>query len=135
MSKGRYVYFQPNEKDIKDQYGDCQIRALCKALDITWVEAFDLTVPICREVQTYTIFGGSCNIGKGNLAKLGFQYVGISNKKGSVRPTVDEFAKSHPSGRYICKVASHVVAVVDGKYYDTWDCGYKSLYGYYLKVD
>lgn len=27
-----------------------------------------------------------------------------------------------------------MVAVVDGKYYDTWDSGYKSLYGYFEKV-
>lgn len=64
-------------------------------------------------------------------AALGLTYNPISNKKGSKRPTVKEFAKSHPTGRYIVKVAHHVVAVVDGVYYDTWDSGYKSLYGYY----
>lgn len=93
-----------------------------------------MTIPICREVQTYTIFGGTCDIGKTNLAKLGFEYHGISNKLGSSRPTVNDFAKTHPHGSYICKVAHHVVAVVDGKYYDTWDCGYKSLYGYYERI-
>ena len=41
--------------------------------------------------------------------------------------------KDHPTGRYIVTVAHHVVAVVDGKYYDTWDSGEKSLYGYYEK--
>lgn len=34
---------------------------------------------------------------------------------------------------YLLKVANHVVAVVDGRYYDTWDSGYKSLYGHYEK--
>ena len=131
----RYVYFQPNKKDIKDRYGDCQIRALCKALDLSWVEAFDLTIPICREVQTYTIFGGTCDIGKDNLEKLGFRYVGVSNKKGTRRPTVDSFAKDHPAGRFICKVAHHVVAVVDGKYFDTWDSGSCSMYGWYELIN
>ena len=130
----RYVYFQPNAKDLKDEYGDCQVRALSKALNISWVEAFDLTIPICREMQTYTIFGGSCTIGKDNLRKLGFNYCGISNKRGSKRPTVDSFAKDHPTGTYIAKVAHHVVAIVDGKYYDTWDSGQKSMYGYYEKI-
>ena len=50
------------------------------------------------------------------------------------RPTVDEFAKDHPNGTYICKVAHHVVAVVDGEYYDTWDSGWRSMYGYYEKM-
>lgn len=59
---------------------------------------------------------------------MGFTYYGISNKKGSKRPTVDGFAKEH-KGTYLLKVANHVVAV-DGIYYDS---GYKSLYGYYEK--
>jgi len=134
MSKKRYVYYQPNEKDLKDKYGDCQVRALSKALGISWLEAFDLTIPICREVQTYTIFGGSCDIGKHNLAKLGFEYHGVSNKRGAKRPTVDSFAKEHPEGSFILKVAHHVVACVGGKYYDTWDCGDCCLYGYYEKT-
>lgn len=127
----RFMYYQPNDKDLKDKVGDCQIRAFCKVLGLTWLEAFDLTIPICRELQTYTIF--DCDLTKTNAAmkKLGFTYTGISNKKGTTRPTVDSFAKAHPTGRYIVKVAHHVVAVVDGKYYDTWDSGHKSLYGYY----
>lgn len=127
-----YRYFQPNKKDLKDKACDCQIRALCKALDITWLEAFDLTIPICREIQNYTIFG-SADVKRVNesLKRLGFEYTGVSNVKGSKRPTVAEFARSHKTGRYILRVANHVVACVDGVYYDTWDCGYKSVYGYY----
>lgn len=127
-----YQYFQPNKKDLKDKQSDCQIRALCKALDITWLEAFDLTIPICREIQSYTIFGGS-DVKRVNesLKRLGFEYTGISNAKGTKRPTVKEFAKTHKTGRYILRVSNHVVAVVDGVYYDTWDCGYKSVYGVY----
>lgn len=131
MGKGRFCYYQPNKKDLKDKVGDCQIRALSKVLSLSWVEAFDLTIPICRELQTYTIF--DCDLAKTKEAmeKLGFKYTGISNKKGTKRPTIDEFAKDHPSGKYVVTVAHHVVAIVDGKYYDTWDSGYKSMYGYY----
>lgn len=129
----RFVYFQPNKKDLKDNVGDCQIRALCKALDLSWVEAFDLTVPICRELQTYTIFDGAHDKTVEAMKSIGFDYTGVSNKKGTSRPTVDSFAKEHKKGTYIVKVSHHVVAVVDGKYYDTWDSGYKSMYGYYTK--
>jgi hypothetical protein len=86
-------------------------------------------------MQTYTIFDSELNKTKEAMAKLGFEYTGISNKKGSKRPTVKSFAMSHPKGKYIVSVAHHVVAVVDGMYYDTWDSGYKSLYGYYTKVE
>lgn len=134
MKYGRFVYYQPNKLDVKDKAGDCQIRAFCKVLNMSWVEAFDLTTPICRELQTYTIFDGDLQKTKAAMKKLGFEYTGISNKKGSKRPTVDSFAKDHPEGSFIVTVANHVVAVVDGKYYDTWDSGYKSLYGYFEKV-
>ena len=134
MKNQYYCYYQPNHKDLKDKFGDCQVRALSKALNISWLEAFDLTIPICREVQSYTIFGADLETKKESLAKLGFTYTGISNAKGAKRPTVKDFAKAHPTGSYICKVAHHVVAVVDGKYYDTWDSGYKSLYGYYTRI-
>lgn len=47
----RYRYFQPNEKDSKDEYGDCQIRAIAKAFGINWKSAFDVVVRACLEIQ------------------------------------------------------------------------------------
>lgn len=129
----RYVYYQPNKKDLKDRYGDCTIRALSKALNCTWLEAFDKMIPLCREYQVSNVFDAPSIIEREIIGRLGFNYVGVSNKKGSKRPTVDSFAKDHPEGIFILNVANHEVACVNGKYYDTWDCGYKSLYGYYEK--
>lgn len=134
MSKGRYVYYQPNQKSIKDDYGDCTIRALSKALNCTWLEAFDAQIPICRREQVSNIFSAPARVRKKLLTELGFSYTGISNKRGSKRPTVASFAEEHKTGTYILNVANHVVACVDGKYYDTWDCGWCSLYGYFEKV-
>ena len=133
MSKRRYVYYQPNKKDLKDEFGDCTIRALTKALNVTWLEAFDMTIPICREYQVTNMFAAPAYIERQMIERLGFKYYGVSNKKGSKRPTVDSFAKDHPEGVYILNVANHEVACVDGKYYDTWDCGARSLYGFYEK--
>ena len=134
MNYGRFVYYQPNKKDLKDKVGDCQIRALSKALNKTWVETFDIITPICRDLQVMDIF--SCDLKKTKEAMdtLGFAYTGVSNKKGTKRPTVDSFAKEHKAGTYIVTVAHHVVAVVDGKYYDTWDSGRCYLYGYYTML-
>ena len=68
------------------------------------------------------------------LSELGFEYTGVSNKRGTKRPTVSSFAKEHKTGTYIINVANHVVAVVDGIYYDTWDSGDCSVYGYFKKL-
>lgn len=131
MASRNYKYYQPNDKDLKDKYGDCVMRALTKVLNKSWLEVFDAINPISREIQCpfntkecYEEF----------LKRNGFVYHGISNKKGSKRPTVDRFAKDHTYGIYYLNVANHCVAVVDGIYYDTWDSGYKSLYGYWEKV-
>lgn len=133
MNYGRFVYYQPNELDLKDKYGDCTVRALSKALGVTWAEAFEAMIPICRREQTTNIFNVPAKKRADLLNELGFTYTGISNKRGTKRPCVDSFAKAHPKGTYIVTVAHHVVAVVDGKYYDTWDSGDCSLYGYYTK--
>lgn len=126
-----YVYYQPNDKDLKDKVGDCQIRALSKALNLSWLEVFDIVMPICREMQTSSIFDCDLNKTKDAMNQLGFDYQGISNKKGSKRPTVEQFSKEHKNGKYVLSVANHVVGCVDGKYYDTWDSGDCCLYGYY----
>lgn len=129
MSK-HYKYFQPNDKDKKDDYSDCVIRALCKVMNKTWLEAFDELLPIARDIQ--------CNPNskpcyKRYLEEHGFEYVGISNKKGSKRPTVESFTKEHKEGTYFLSVANHVVASVEGYFYDTWDSGDCCLYGYWKK--
>lgn len=125
-----YQYYQPNDKDLKDNYGDCVIRALTKVTGLGWMEVFTDMLSICTQYQAlhnnqvvYTEY----------LKSKGFKYTGISNKKGTKRPTVKSFAKEHKTGVYFVTVANHVVAVVDGQYFDTWDCGEKSMYGYWTR--
>ena len=126
----RWKYYQPNKKDLKDKYGDCVIRALTKALDMEWLEVFDDIQPISRELQIP--FNCKPCYDKYLEAK-GFVYHGISNAKGTKRPTVQSFALAHKEGLYVLRVAHHIVTVSEGYFYDTWDSGDKSLYGYWVK--
>lgn len=128
-----YHYYQPNKKDLKDRFGDCTIRALCKALNKEWVEVFDMLVLYERKFQC-PFPGFTLDMYKEFYDMAGFKYQGISNVKGTKRPTVKEFAKTHPTGTYVLSVAHHHVCVTDGQYYDTLDCGHKSLYGYFEKT-
>lgn len=130
MARKVYQYYQPNKMDLKDQYGDCVIRALTKAMDLEWLEVFDQMQPLSRELQVPF----NCKpCYEKYITSKSFSYVGVSNKKGSKRPTVKQFANQHREGVYILRVAHHLVTVVDGIYYDTWDSGHKSLYGYWIK--
>ena len=130
MSNKNYKYYQPNKKDIKDDYGDCVIRALTKVLGKEWLEVFEELIPIARELQCMP--NGKPSY-EAYLKSKGFEYHGISNRKGTKRPTVNSFAKEYKEGTFFLRVANHVVAVVDGIYYDTWDSGEKSIYGYWSK--
>ena len=130
MASRNYKYYQPNKKDLKDEYGDCVIRALTKLTGKVWEDVFDDLVPIARELQCMPN-GQPCY--EAYLKREGFVYHGVSNAKGTKRPTIDRFAKDHPSGVYMARVAHHVVAIIEGVYYDTWDSGYKSMYGYWVK--
>ena len=132
MVNKRYKYYQPNDKDLKDKYGDCVIRALTKVTDKTWLEVFDEVVPFAREHQCMP---NSPICYEAYLKKNGFVYSGISNIKGIKRPKVESFAQEHPKGKYLLRVAHHVVALVDGIYYDTWDSGFCSMYGYWYKEE
>lgn len=126
-----FKYYQPNDKDEKDEFGDCAMRALCLTEDIPWLDAYDLMYKYSREIQCPM----NCKYGFEHIMrKLGYEYVGISNKKGSKRPTVKQMSKKIKDGKKaIAVVANHYVAMKDGNFYDTWDSGYKALYGYWIK--
>mgnify|MGYP007038282472 FL=1 len=49
--------------------------------------------------------------------------------------TVREFCKDHPMGTYVLGTGSHVVAVRDGNYFDTWNSGDEVPIIYWRKRD
>lgn len=129
MKKSKHFkYYQPNKKDIKDEYGDCVIRALTKAFDMEWMDIFNELIPYAVKFQCMPN-GRPCY--EAYILDKGGKWESIKVEKGKKRPTVSTFAKEHKQGTYILRVAHHLVAVEDGFYYDTWDSGEKSLYGYW----
>lgn len=129
-AKSYYKYFQPNKLDLKDQAGDCAIRAVCKAEEIDWLEAYDLMYKYSRVVQSPM----NCKYGfEACMKAMGYYYTGVSNKKGTKRPTVKQMAKQYPDKTIICIVSNHYVTCRDGYYHDIWDSGDKPLYGYWEK--
>lgn len=126
----RWKYYQPNKKDLKDEIGDCSIRAFTKALEWEWLRVFDELVPYAREAQCMLNQKPCCDK---FLFDNGWRYV----SQGKIKCTVQEFAKEHRNGAYILYVragfGTHLVTVKDGYFYDTWDSGNKFLYGYWIK--
>lgn len=128
----RWKYYQPNNKDLKDNYGDCVIRALTKATGKEWLEVFEELIPYAREVQAMP----NCKpCYEKYLADNGFIWHGVKVAKGKRKPTPQTFYKTQPTGTHILRLAHHLVTVVDGYFYDTWDSGDGSVYGYWSKED
>ena len=62
------------------------------------------------------------NVWGSYLRKLGFKRELIPDTCPDCY-TVKDFTDDHPRGRYILATGTHVIAVVDGNYIDTWDSG------------
>lgn len=135
MSKNKYYqYYQPNKKDLKDKQGDCAIRAITKFFDISWLEAFDSLVVFARETQQ--MVNSLPNI-KLLMEDKNVPYVSVYKPKAKKKMTVKDFAKEYSTGKYVVYVrvgyGTHLVCVDNGKYFDTWDCGDRYVYGYWKK--
>lgn len=77
MASRNYKYYQPNDKDLKDNYGDCVVRALTKVTGKSWPEAFEALLPYAIELQCMP---NSQVCYERYLKEHGFEYHGISNK-------------------------------------------------------
>lgn len=78
MASRNYKYYQPNDKDLKDQYGDCVVRALTKVMSKTWMQVFDDLISYAKKIQCMPN-GKQCY--ESYLKENGFTYHGISNKR------------------------------------------------------
>lgn len=112
--------------------GDCVIRALTLALNYNWFMVHD---ELCFLSRKMADMPSSNRVWKTYLINKGYKEEFAQNTCPDCL-TVERFAKSHPKGRYILSTAeyakardnlivtgTHVVAVIDGDWYDTWDSG------------
>lgn len=122
----KWVEYQPNPQNYAT--GDCTIRAYTKTENMSWEDAYDMASNAGMEVAALP--DDPKVVEKMLTEKLGYTKYKYTKDE---RCTLNEFAIAHPFGTYICKMRRHVVAVVDGFYYDSWDSGKKKVTEYYEK--
>lgn len=49
--------------------------------------------------------------------------------------TIEQFTRDYPKGEYLLATGTHVVAVIDGNYFDTWDSGHEIPIYYWRKEE
>ena len=99
--------------------GDCAIRACCKATNRTWNEVFDDLAQIAYRQKDVL----SAN-------KVWGEYLadnGYVRYEPDYPMDVYKFCCNFPHGTYVLGLDGHVVTVVDGMFYDTWDSSGKSV--------
>lgn len=113
----RYIPYNPNP--ARGNVGDCTVRALSKALGQDWEQTYaGLTAygfMLCDMPSANHVWGAY-------LRWNGFKRY-IVDDNGQDIYTVDDFCQDNPDGVYVLAIPGHVVCVVDGNYYDSWDSG------------
>lgn len=112
-----YVYYNPNP--LHKSTEDCTIRAVSKLFDCDWDSAF---IALMMESYIQKSVPSSDKVWGDYLFSNGYRRYIIPNTCPHCY-TVKQFAEDHPRGRYLLKTPEHVVAVVDGDYYDSIDSG------------
>lgn len=120
-----YRYYNPNPVQTNGGVGDCSVRAVAKALNISWEKAF-------AELSASAFLMGdviSSNIViMAVLRKYGFKKRNI-NESCEFCYTVEDFCREFPYGTYVVFSQDHVATVVDGILYDSWNSlGEKPLF-------
>lgn len=112
-----YIEFNPNpERKLVD---DCVVRAICRLTGKDWERVYTELFVEGMHVHDWPWK----NFVWGNyLVRHGFVQSLIPNTCPNCF-TVKDFCVAYPRGSYLLAIGDHVVAVVDGDYYDTWDSG------------
>lgn len=123
-----YVFFNNNPLGRKT-VGDCSVRAVSKALDISWDEAHDLLADMSKKMGTIM---NDNDVISAVLRMHGFYK---ENLPWTCRDcyTIRDFARDNPIGTYVVGTGSHVVCVKDGNYFDSWPSGDESVLYFWMR--
>ena len=112
-----FQFYNPNPQKLL--IGDCVIRAISKLRDIDWVDAY---MDVVAQGLAMHDMPSSNEVWGAYLYENGYRRYVIPNTCPDCY-TVSDFCNDYPEGRYLLATGTHVIAVEDGTYFDTWDSG------------
>ena len=122
-----YIYYNPNPSRRKTI--DCTIRAICLLTGQDWETVYIGTSSqglVSHDMPESDAVWGQY------LHNLGYNRYFLPNTCPYCY-TVKDFCYDHPVGKFLLKTQGHVVAVKDGNYYDTGDCGDEMPVYYWMR--
>ena len=113
------MYRPYNSNPKHNRVGDCTVRAISAVTGDDWYKTY---TGLC--VQGFAM----CDMPSSNavwgeyLKGKGFERYIVPNTCPNCY-TVKQFCADNPDGAYLLALSSHVVAAINGDYYDIWDSG------------
>ena len=106
-----------NNNPMARRVGDCSVRAVSKALGISWEEAFAKIA--------------AAGFAMGDVMSADSVWGAVLRQNGFYRKTIPDscpdcytaadFARDNPRGVFVLGFGGHVATVEDGVIYDSWD--------------
>ena len=124
-----YVFFNPNPR--KKLVGDCVIRAISKLTEQGWDDVY---LGVVLQGYSLSDMPSANYVWESYLKDIGYVKTLLPDTCPNCY-TVLDFCRDYPHGRYLVATGSHVVAVIDGDYYDSWDSGREPITEYWRKKD
>ena len=122
-----YIYYNPNP--LSKHVGDGVIRAISKVTHQAWDYTYDR---VCEEGRILKDMPSSNSVWGAYLKSKGFSRHIIPNSCPNCYDVTD-FCKDNPKGTFVLGLDGHVIAVIDGNYYDTQDSAFGCPIYYWKK--
>lgn len=122
-----WEHYNPNPSGRN--VGDCAVRAVAKALDVGWEQAYAMIAAAGYQMNDMP---SSNSVWGAVLRQHGYYRHSIPNQCPECY-TAEAFSKDHPEGTFVLGFGSHVATLVDGDIYDSWDSSQEIPQYYWFK--
>lgn len=123
----QYINKNPRGRAV----GDCTVRAISMATNNGWAETY---LDLCLFGLLMADMPSANAITAAYLKKNGFQRKNIPETCPDYY-SVKDFCRDHKDGIFILGTGTHMVAVINGDYYDAWDSGDELPVYYFEKME
>lgn len=123
------MFIQENVNPLKNDTGDCVIRAISVVEGKDWDDVFlDLMI----EAFTRKLMIEDNRLWMEYLHRIGYERYNIPDTCPDCY-LVGDFVRDNPTGKFIVGTGTHLIAVVSGTLIDTWDSRGKVALFYFRK--